>query len=330
MARKKHVDPDFEDLRSQMSDDVKRILDAEGIRSMEDLFMALLEKGIDPMKLMTPPEKGEDVKFNPKDYAIDKGSELEMIRELLFGSNDDKSDEDDDLDGDEYEDNMLDRWYELPEGLLLDGDCLEYHLRVKLNNAPVPVWREMLVPSNVSLELLARLIIEAMGWENSHLHQFRKGDVFYKSTEDLQEAQRFAGFGLPRMMHDANKFSLGNVLKGKGDRIKFEYDFGDSWEHEVWVKGIREYDDDEEPEAVVLNGKGACPPEDCGGVWGYGDLLDILQKKRKTKEEKERLAWYGIDRHYDPNFFGQEMAQEAVEEYWWYAKEEADERSAHL
>ena len=55
MARKKHVDPDFEDLRRHMSDDVKRILDAEGIRSMEDLFMALLEKGIDPMKLMTPP-----------------------------------------------------------------------------------------------------------------------------------------------------------------------------------------------------------------------------------------------------------------------------------
>jgi hypothetical protein len=323
MARKKNVDPDFERLKKQMPEDVKRLIDAEGIRSMEDLFMALVEKGFDPMKMMTPPENVKEDEINLEDYAIDKGSELGMIRELLFGSNSDESDEDEDW---EDNNNFMDQWYDLPEGLLLDGDCLEYHLRVKLNNAPVPVWREMLVPSNVSLELLALLIIEAMGWENSHLHQFRKGEVLYKSTENLQESQRFAGFGMPRMMYDANKFSLRNVLKEKGDRIKFEYDFGDSWEHEVWVKGIREYDDDEEPEAVVLNGKGACPPEDCGGVWGYGDILNILQKKRKTKEEKERLEWFGIDRHYDPNFFGLELAQEAVEDFWWYAKDEADER----
>lgn len=290
MAKKRNnVDAEFEELKQNMPKGVKRTFEKEGINSMESLFLAMIEKGIDPMKMMVPPKEGENYEdFNPADYAIDEGSELDIIRRQLFGDGDVDGD-DEDFDDDDPWDEM----YELPKGLLLDEECKEYHIRVKLNNAPVNIWRELLVPSNVSLELLALLLIEAMGWENCHLNQFRKGDVFFTSTEDLKESQEFFGFGPRRLMHDANKISLGNVLDDKGERFKFEYDFGDSWEHDVWVKGIREYGKDEEPEAKLLKGVGACPPEDCGGVWGYGELLEINRKKRKTREDKERLEWYG-------------------------------------
>ena len=305
--KKKNTDPVFERLKQEMPEDLKKILEEEDINSMEDMFLYFVAMGYDPVKITTPPEDGKgNEDFNPADYAIDKGSEMDEIRNMLLEEDDE-----------EFED-----VYKMPDVLLIEGECKEYHIRVKLNNAPVKIWRELLVPSNVSLELLALLLIEAMGWNNSHLHQFRKGDVLFKSTEDLQASRDFIGFGMPRMIHDANQISLGNVLKEKGDRMKFEYDFGDSWEHEVWVKGIREYEEDEEPEAVLVKGAGACPPDDCGGVWGYEELLNIRQKKRKKKEEKEMLEWFGIDHYFDPCFFGHELAEEAIEDIWRFVKDE--------
>ena len=331
MAKKKSgFDPEIEALRQNMPEDARKNFDAEGIKTVEDLMFSMIRKGYDPMKLFKELDKDTNPEdFNPNDYAIDKGSDIDFVRRMMFGDDEDVDEDGEDVDEEDedlYADEDEEDWYALPEGLLLDGESKEYHIRIKLNNAPVPVWRELRVPSNISLELLAQVIIEAMGWYNSHLHQFRKGDTLFKNTEDLKESMQFIGFGMPRIMHDANKFSLGNVLKEKGDRMQFEYDFGDSWTHDVWVKGIREYDAGEEPEVVLLKGKGACPPEDCGGVWGYSDLLTISQKKRKTKEEKERLEWYGIDRYFKPETFGFELAEEAIEDLWWCVKDEMEKR----
>lgn len=308
----------FQKALEQIPEEYRKKFEKMGVKTFDDLFMMLVMNGVDPQKMINDlPESEDDIDdFDIADYAIDKGSELDDIRRMLTGEDEEEGEED------------WDDWGGLPEGLLLDGDCQEYHIRVKLNNAPVDIWRELLVPSNISLELLARVIIEAMGWKNCHLHEFRKGEVQYKSTADLRESQGFAGFGMPRMMHDANKFSLGNVLKEKGDRIKFEYDFGDSWEHDIWIKGIREYGADEEPEVRLLKGKGACPPEDCGGVWGYRELIAISQKKRKTREDKERLEWYGIDRNFKPETFDFFEGEDSVESLWWYVKEEMEQRDA--
>ncbi len=204
----------------------------------------------------------------------------------------------------------------LPSGLLLKTESKEYHIRVKLNSAPVPVWRELLVPSNMSLELLAKLLIEAMGWDNCHLHQFHKNGVKFMSTSEMEENMKYVGFGNKSLDKDANTVALGHVLQEKGDRMNFEYDFGDSWSHDVWLKGIREYSADENPNVRLLKGKGACPPEDCGGVWGYEDLLRILGKKRKTAEDKKRLEWFGIDKYFDPEEFDLLEMQYYIEEWW--------------
>ena len=116
---------------------------------------------------------------------------------------------------------------------------------------------------------------------------------------------------------DMNRYTLSDLLQEKGDKMRFDYDYGDGWEHDVWVKGIREYKADETPAIKFLKGFGACPPEDCGGVWGYEELLELTQKKRKTAEEKERLEWYKMSKEYefDPDVCDEDDCWAAME-FW--------------
>ena len=90
---------------------------------------------------------------------------------------------------------------------------------------------------------------------------------------------------------------------------------GDSWWHEISVVGIRPYKKGEKHRITFVDGQGACPPEDCGGVPGYERLLEMAKKKRKSAEEKEELEWYDIDKHYDPNDPDVISCQEAAEEW---------------
>ena len=111
---------------------------------------------------------------------------------------------------------------------------------------------------------------------------------------------------------DHNRYNEGE----KKDGIKFEYDFGDSWIHKVWLKGIREYDSNETPGLKKLKGKGACPPEDCGGLGGYDYILRLLNEKGLSQEEREHLRWYGIDTDFDPNIFDIEYSIINLDELW--------------
>lgn len=89
-----------------------------------------------------------------------------------------------------------------------------------------------------------------------------------------------------------------DVLKDKGKSIMWEYDFGDSWEHEVKLSSVADYKDGEPHMVEWVKGAGACPPEDCGGVWGYADLLQLREMMLKGEylddEELERLEWYDL------------------------------------
>lgn len=200
----------------------------------------------------------------------------------------------------------------------------EFHIRIKLNNAPVKIWRELVVPSNITLEMLAYVLIEAMGWGHEHLYQFiTKDNVCYINSRELKEqSNNFFGFFSRVQYMNSEKTSLDMVLSPKEGRIKFEYDYGDSWVHDLWVKGVRDYAKDEEPVIKLLKAQGQCPPEDCGGVWGYAMLLDLNKKKRKTAEDKERLEWYDIPKDYDPEECDLEWLQEDVEDLWQEIKNE--------
>lgn len=209
-------------------------------------------------------------------------------------------------DGEDFDDGNGFRLYEKPT--LKRPNVAEYHLRIKLNGTSQKIWREVKVPSNVALDFLAHFLIDIMGWEDRHLCQFIHKNTFY--TDEETAAESF--WGDVQVM---SKFTLSDLLKEKGDRMQFEYDFGDGWKHDVWVKGIREYEKKEKPSVSLVKGQGECPPEDCGGVWGYEHLLDLLQKKRLTKEEREELEWAEMDKDYNPDLFA-EGFYEMVAEDW--------------
>ena len=289
----------YETLTQNLKDSEKKLLKNLGIKTTEDVLGLISMLGIK-----------SDEKFENAKHLFERDN---PPFDLISTDEDDEEDEYYDLD---Y----------VPKGLFIEKDlpAKEYHIRIKLNNAPAKIWRELKVPSNMSLELLAQFLIIAMGWDNAHLHQFKKNDFIFKNTSDIkQDNEMFGEWGIGRYRtYNADELAISDVLKQKGERMKFEYDFGDSWEHDVWVKGIREYEKDEEPTVVFVKGQGACPPEDCGGVWGYEDLLEIKTKKRKSADEKERLSWYGLDDpHFKPELCDEEWTNEDVQNYWSTIKE---------
>lgn len=165
-----------------------------------------------------------------------------------------------------------------------------YALRISLKDAKPPIWRDILVPSNLNLEKLHYVIQTVMGWENSHLHQFIADKVFYANEEDEDEDD---------YVRDEKKYTLSQILTKEKTSIIYEYDFGDSWIHKIELKKILPADADvEQPRCI--KGVRACPPEDSGGVWGYMDMLETLQNSKHP--EKEGIQeWLGDD--FAPDYF---------------------------
>ena len=187
-----------------------------------------------------------------------------------------------------------------------------YVLYASIEDCPVKVFRRIKVPSNLWLGNLGKILITAFGWAGYHLSQFTKGGVDYTSKENIEES---FDFGYHRSI-DEMTVTVADVLPQKGSTISFEYDFGDGWIHNVRVTSVSD-----EPlpgeDICVTSGKGACPPEDVGGVWGYAQMLDILSGKIDDPEEKASYEeWLGLRKgeSYDPEEFDLEMANEDVED----------------
>lgn len=269
--------------------------------------------------------------------ALPFGEMMDVLHSVIDDYKDEKSsqdmdedDEEDDLDNDGFDDESYMLGLTLPKAKFIGKSKREFHIRVKLNDAPVNIWRELVVPSNITLELLAYVLLDAMGWEHEHLYQFiGKNDVRYINSHEMKEQERnsFLSFFSRVQYQNSEKTSLEMVLQPKGERMKFEYDYGDSWIHDVWVKGVRDYAPGEEPVIKLLKAHGECPPEDCGGVWGYAELLELNKKKRKTAEEKERLEWYDIPKGFDPEDCDLEWLQEDVEALWLTIRDEMEKPS---
>ena len=179
------------------------------------------------------------------------------------------------------------RWA-LPAGLP-GGDV--YQLKITLRGvSKPPVWRRAAVPAGLTLDLLHDVIQEVMGWENDHLH------VFSTPRRDYGTPGSDLGFA------DEGKVTLAEVLTRPGATMRYNYDFGDDWEHGIVLEKILPPD----PVAGLscLAGKGACPPEDCGGAWGYDHLKEVLADP-DHEEHKELLDWLGLDSaaEFDPAQF---------------------------
>ena len=161
-----------------------------------------------------------------------------------------------------------------------------YPIKIELRGSKPKIWRRVLVPSNMGLEELHYIIQIVMGWENAHLHQFTKDGAFYLPEEEVEDAGSFS----MRNIVDYTDVLISSVLVNAKDKMVYEYDFGDSWKHDVKLEKILPYDLSKKYPACV-KGKNACPPEDCGGIWGYYALLEVL-KDSKHEEYKEYSEWY--------------------------------------
>ncbi len=162
-----------------------------------------------------------------------------------------------------------------------------YQLKIALLGTKPSVWRRLQVPGNANLGWLHAVLQVAMGWTNSHLHHFLTSDARYSDPRFNEDM----GFG-DEPDRDEAKATLIQVVPEEGNQFGYEYDFGDSWEHEVTVARILPADPDAAGTAVCLDGARACPPEDCGGIGGYANLVKIL-KHPKHPEHKDMKAWVG-------------------------------------
>jgi hypothetical protein len=168
-----------------------------------------------------------------------------------------------------------------------------YQLKVTLNRSKPPIWRRILVSSNVDLGEFHRILQIVMGWTDSHLHQFISGRTIYSAPYD-----EFGG-DLEMESKDESRYKISQLLKKENDSLIYEYDFGDSWEHNIILEKILPYDSSIRLPSCI-KGKRACPPEDCGGIWGYENLLEII-KDPSHSEHEEMLDWLGDG--FDPEHF---------------------------
>jgi hypothetical protein len=173
-----------------------------------------------------------------------------------------------------------------------------YQIQIVLRDFKPKIWRRILVPSNLLLSDFNKIIQSAMGWTNSHLHQFEKNRTFYIEIYPDGELEERID------VVDYKKFKIESLLKIEKERIIYEYDFGDSWEHNIILEKILPFDSTMKS-PVCISGKMHCPPEDCGGVGGYEDLLEIL-KHPEHEEYESTIEWLEDD--FDPVYFDKNKA----------------------
>ena len=168
-----------------------------------------------------------------------------------------------------------------------------YQVKVSLVGSKPPIWRRLLVHSNITLDVFHTAIQYSMGWLGYHLHQFEKDRIMYGIPDN-----EFGGeFGIDT--EDETKYKLSDVLREKGDSLIYEYDFGDSWRHRIILEKLLPIETTSDMVRCV-KGKRSCPPEDCGGVPGYENLLEIINDPSHAEHE-EMLDWLGGE--FDPEYF---------------------------
>ncbi len=156
-----------------------------------------------------------------------------------------------------------------------------WQLKVTLRDIRPPIWRRIQVSGDTSLYNLHLIIQDTMGWENYHLYDFEIGETHY--GEPAPE------WGLETK--DASRQKLSQVLPGEKAKLHYVYDMGDNWEHEIVVEKILLAEAEKRYPACIAR-KRACPPEDCGGIWGYSELLEIIEDPDHAEYE-ERMNCLG-------------------------------------
>lgn len=184
-----------------------------------------------------------------------------------------------------------------------------FRIRLDLLGVKPPVWRRLIVAGDLRLNEVHAVIQAAMGWSDYHLHRFRTG-ADYRSphfvTEfDLEE-------GDEGILEDDVR--LDRVVGEVGDRLWYEYDFGDGWDHVLKVEEVLKY---ASSEVELVTGRRACPPEDVGGVGGYQAVAAWVESGYDPALVPEQFesAEHGRDwlpEGWDPAVFDRDLAASEI------------------
>jgi len=178
-----------------------------------------------------------------------------------------------------------------------------FQLKITLLGSKPTIWRRVEVSSLFTLADLHTIVQESMSWDNSHLHSFNiKGRLFTSKLD----------FGIDWDNGDykeAAEMTIKKAFPAEKSKIRYEYDFGDGWEHDILLEKILA----PEPDTFYprcTGGKMACPPEDCGGIWGYYNMLEIMANP-KHPEYGDMMEWN--DGKIDPEEFSEEEVNDTLE-----------------
>jgi hypothetical protein len=183
-----------------------------------------------------------------------------------------------------------------------------YQLRIDLQYAKPPIWRRVLVPSDTTLSDMHTVIHALFGWTNSHLHQFFTCDPDFRSREYYAPSGPYALDGA----HDEADYVLSQFLVNKGDKLIYEYDFGDSWEHVIKLEKIlprEEVEAEYDQLPVCIKGRLARPLEDIGGIGGYYYFLEVIEDPDHEQYE-DYVGW--ADGDFDPEAFDLDKANKRL------------------
>lgn len=176
-----------------------------------------------------------------------------------------------------------------------------YQIKLELSGSKPKIWRRLIIPADMLLSDLHKVIQTAMGWTNSHLHMFVKGKVMLEPAidDDFLDSPGI----------DYSGYTIDRLLVAVNDKIRYDYDFGDGWEHTITLEKVMNNYDDKLP--VCTDGALNCPPEDVGGIWGFQEFRKAI-KNPSHPEHDMYTEWIGV--HYNPEYFDLDEINELLQE----------------
>ena len=186
-----------------------------------------------------------------------------------------------------------------------------YQIKVELLGTKPVIWRRILVRSDVNLGMLHAIVQLTMGWTNSHLHHFFVDNTRYSDPELEDGDWGFEGEEKPM---NEREHAICDVVRPGHFEIKYEYDFGDSWEHILAIERLEKESAGFQGFALCMAGERACPPEDCGGISGVANLLETI-KHPNHAEYEETMEWLGG--RYNPDAFDVAKVNKCLKKLKW-------------
>lgn len=177
-----------------------------------------------------------------------------------------------------------------------------YQLRITLEGIKPPIGRIFLVDSQITLDMFHNIIQNVMGWKNEHLWAFESAEGSFGPDAGIWDTSK----------KEAKKYFLSEILKTEKDVCKYIYDFGDFWQHKLEVEQVLTEREIETNVPTCISGERACPPEDCGGIWGYSEILEVFTDPDHADYE-DVMALIGYD--FNPDFFDKTAVNKKLERY---------------